>query len=144
MSHRFIASLFIATLSVTSIAGIAGTMGSAVAQPAAAAAPATAATAATAEVQAAKGIEKREPVEPGTTFAAGTKVWVWSRISGANGTTVKHVWKKDGKAVWTATLKVGSVKWTTSSRHQCKAGAWTVEVVGADGTTLGSVDFTVQ
>jgi len=24
-----------------------------------------------------------------------------------------------------------------------QAGAWTVDVVGADGTTLGSVDFTV-
>ena len=138
MSNRFIASLFTATLAFTSIAGTAGL---AVAQPAAAA---PAAGAATAEVQAAKGVEKREPVEPGTTFTAGTKVWVWSRITGANGTTVKHVWKKDGKAVWSATLKVGSVKWTTSSRRQVKAGAWTVEVVGADGSTIGSVDFTVQ
>lgn len=144
MSNRFIASLVTATITTTlALASVAGTAGLAVAQPAAAAAPAVAATA-TAEVQAAKGVEKREPVEPGTTFTAGTKVWVWSRISGANGTAVKHVWKQDGKAVWTATLKVGSVKWTTSSRHQCNAGAWTVEVVGADGATLGSVAFTVQ
>ncbi len=144
MSNRFIASLFTTTLTTTlAFTSIAGSAGIAVAQPAAAAAPGAAGPA-TAEVQAAKGVEKREPVEPGTTFTAGSKVWVWSRISGANGTTVKHVWKKDGKAVWTATLKVGSIKWTTSSRHQCKAGAWSVEVVGADGTTLGSVDFTVQ
>lgn len=132
---RFIASFVTAT---TLVLGVVGA-DVATAQPA----PATA-SAAAAEVKAAKGVEKREPVEPGSTFTAGTKVWVWSRITGANGTTVKHVWKKDGKAVWTATLKVGSVKWTTSSRHQCKAGSWTVEVVGADGATLGSVDFTVQ
>lgn len=135
MSHRFIASIITATTLA---------LGAGLAAPRASAQPAAAATAASAEVQAAKGVDKREPVEPGTTFTAGTKVWIWSRISGANGTSVKHVWKKDGKAVWTATLKVGSVKWTTSSRHQVKAGAWTVDVVGADGTTLGSVDFTVQ
>ncbi len=135
MSHRFIASIITATTLA---------LGAGLAAPRATAQPAAAATAASAEVQAAKGVDKREPVEPGTTFTAGTKVWIWSRISGANGTSVKHVWKKDGKAVWTATLKVGSVKWTTSSRHQVKAGAWTVDVVGADGTTLGSVDFTVQ
>ncbi len=135
MSHRFIASMITATTLA---------LGAGLAAPRATAQPAAAATAASAEVQAAKGVDKREPVEPGTTFTAGTKVWIWSRISGANGTSVKHVWKKDGKAVWTATLKVGSVKWTTSSRHQVKAGAWTVDVVGADGTTLGSVDFTVQ
>jgi len=134
MSHRFIASIITATTLA---------LGAGLAAPRATAQPAAAATAASAEVQAAKGVDKREPVEPGTTFTAGTKVWIWSRISGANGTSVKHVWKKDGKAVWTATLKVGSVKWTTSSRHQVKAGAWTVDVVGADGTTLGSVDFTV-
>lgn len=135
MSHRFIASIVTATTLA---------LGAGLAAPRASAQPAAAATAASAEVQAAKGVDKREPVEPGTTFTAGTKMWIWSRISGANGTSVKHVWKKDGKAVWTATLKVGSVKWTTSSRHQVKAGAWTVDVVGADGTTLGSVDFTVQ
>lgn len=133
---RFIASFVTATTLALAVVGGAV----ATAQPA----PATAGAAASAEVQAAKGVDKKVPVEPGSTFSAGTKVWVWSRISGANGTTVKHVWKKDGKAVWTASLKVGSVKWTTSSRHQCKAGAWTVEVVGADGATLGSVDFTVQ
>jgi Protein of unknown function (DUF2914) len=139
MSHRLVSSIASSIALSLVLALGAGPIRSAAAQPAPAAA-----SAATAEVQAAKGVEKREPVEPGTTFAAGTKVWIWSRIAGANGTTVKHVWKKDGKAVWTAFLKVGSVKWTTSSRHQVKAGAWTVEVVGADGAVLGSVDFTAQ
>ena len=51
---------------------------------------------------------------------------------------------KDGKDTWSATLEVRSVTWTTSSRRQVKAGAWTVDVVAADGTTLGTVRFTVQ
>lgn len=100
---------------------------------------------AAAEVKTAKGVENREPVEPGSTFEAGTTVWAWSLITGAEGTTVKHVWKKDGKEVWFATLKVGSKKWTTYSRRKLtKAGAYSVEVVGEDGTVLGTADITVQ
>lgn len=103
------------------------------------------AAAATAEVKAAKGVENHEPVEPGTTFEAGTTVWAWSLITGAEGTTVKHVWKKDGQEIWFATLQVGSKKWTTYSRHKLtKAGSYSIEVVAEDGRSLGSVDITVQ
>ncbi len=106
---------------------------------------APAAGGAAADIKAAKGVENREPVEPGTTFEAGTTVWAWSLITGAEGTTVKHVWKKDGKEIWFATLKVGSKKWTTYSRRKLtKAGAYSVEVVAEDGGSLGSVDITVQ
>lgn len=106
---------------------------------------APAASGAAAEVKAAKGVENREPVEPGTTFEAGTTVWAWSLITGAQGTTVKHVWKKDGAEVWHANLKIGSKKWTTYSRRKLtKAGSYSVEVIGEDGSTLGSVDITVQ
>jgi hypothetical protein len=107
--------------------------------------PAPAASGASAEVKAAKGVDKREPVEPGSSFEAGTTVWAWSLVSGAEGTTVKHVWKKDGTEVWQANLKIGSKKWTTYSRRTLKkAGAYSVDVVGEDGTVLGTVDFTVQ
>ena len=101
--------------------------------------------AAGAEVKAAKGIENREPVEEGASFPSGTKVWVWSRITGARDTKVKHVWKFDGKEIWSTPLAVRSDKWVTHSRRQLKkAGEYTVEVVGADGTALGSVTFSIQ
>jgi hypothetical protein len=58
--------------------------------------------------------------------------------------SAKMVWKLNGTKNWEAKLKIGSKRWTTSSRRQVKAGAWTVEVQGADGTVLGSVDFTVK
>jgi hypothetical protein len=139
MRHRLIASIVTATMLVSAGAGLGVT--SAVAQPTA---PAAAATSAAAEVKAAKGVDKKEPVEPGDTFAAGTKIWIWSRVTGAAGTSVKHVWKKDDKQIWAATLKIGGPRWTTSSRRQLKAGSYTVDVVGADGASLGSVSFTVQ
>ena len=98
----------------------------------------------TAEVKAGTGVEKREVVGESATFPAGTTVWVWSRVTGAEG-SVKHVWKRDGKAVWTATLNVGSKKWSTQSRRAIsKAGSWEVEVQTADGASIGTVAFTVQ
>ncbi len=106
-------------------------------------APAT--VSAAAEIKAAKGVEKREPVEEGTTFAVGDTVYAWTRVTGATGTKVTHVWKRDGKETWKAYLKIGSNRWTTNSRRKMsKPGSWTVDVVGADGTVLGSVAFTVQ
>jgi hypothetical protein len=139
MSHRFIASFIAAGITATlALTGVAAAQPST--QPSAPAASAGA----SAEVKAAKGVDKKEPVEPGDTFTAGTKVFVWSRVTGAAGTKVKHVWKKDDKQIWQATLRIGGPRWTTSSRRQLKAGSYTVDVVGADGTTLGTVSFTVQ
>ena len=102
------------------------------------------ATAATAEVKAAKGVENREPVEEGTTFAAGTTVWCWSLLRNSEG-AAKHVWKKDGKPVWTANHKIRSKRWTTYSRRKLsKPGSYSVDVVGADDAVLGSVSFTIE
>lgn len=97
-----------------------------------------------AEVKAGTGVEKREVVGEATTFPAGTTVWVWSRVLGAEG-SVKHVWKRDGQVAWTATLNVGSKRWSTQSRRTIpKAGAWEVEVQTADGAPIGTVAFTIQ
>lgn len=120
----------------------ASTPSIAMAQQTQPAAPAT--VGAAAEAKAAKGVANREPVEEGTTFAAGDKVWIWSRITGAAGTKVQHVWKRNGVYDWKATLAVNSKRWTTSSRRKVKAGSYTVDVVAADGTVLTSVAFTVQ
>jgi len=105
----------------------------------------TAGTTASADVHAGTGVEHRVLIGEAAEFTAGTKVWVWSRITGGEpGTMVTHVWKRDGKAVWTAHLAVGSKKWTTYSRRTLKAGAWTVDVVDAGGATIGTVAFTVK
>lgn len=106
--------------------------------------PAPSAGDASAEVKAGTGVEKREIVGEGTSFPAGTTVWVWSLVHNGEG-TVKHVWKRDGKDVWTATMKIGSKKWSTSSRRTIpKPGSWEVDVQTPDGTSLGSIAFTVN
>lgn len=97
-----------------------------------------------AEIKAGTGVDKHEIVGEAQSFPSGTTVWVWSRVTGANGTDIKHVWKLDGKEVWTATLPVGSNRWSTQSRRTIKGGSWEVEVTAADGKSLGSVKFTVE
>lgn len=100
--------------------------------------------AASAEVKAGTGVEKHEIVGEASTFAPGTTVWVWSRITNGQG-TVKHVWKQDGKEVWTATLQVGSARWSTMTRRTIGAkGAWEVDVQTEAGASIGSVSFKVE
>jgi hypothetical protein len=106
--------------------------------------PAPATGDASADVKAGTGVEAKVIVGEAAEFAAGTKVWIWSQVRGANGTTVKHVWKKGGAEVWAANLKVKSNRWSTYSRRNASAGDWTVDVVGEDGATLGTVSFTVK
>ena len=98
----------------------------------------------TAEIKVGTGVENHEIVGEAATFPAGTTVWVWSRISNGEG-SIKHVWKQGDKELWTATLPVGSKRWSTQSRRtMSKAGDYEVEVLGADGSSLGTVKFTVQ
>jgi hypothetical protein len=102
------------------------------------------ASGASAEVKAGTGVEKREIVGEAASFPAGTTVWVWSRITNGEG-NVKHVWKHDGKEVWTATLPVGSKLWSTQSRRTIpSAGSWEVDVQTEAGASLGTIAFTIQ
>jgi hypothetical protein len=102
------------------------------------------ASGASAEVKAGTGVEKHEIVGDAASFPAGTTVWVWSRVQNGEG-NIKHVWKLDGKEVWTATLPIGSKRWSTQTRRTInKAGSWSVDVVTEAGASLGSVAFTIQ
>jgi hypothetical protein len=102
------------------------------------------ASGAAAEVKAGTGVENHEIAGEATSFPAGSTVWVWSRVTNGEG-NVKHVWKRDGKDVWTATLPVGSKRWATSSRRTIPAaGSWEVAVTTEAGAPLGTVSFTVQ
>lgn len=139
-NKSFIASLSL-SLSLGAGAAMAGPTLPQGAAPSQAEAPAQAAAA---EVKAAKGIENKEPVDEGTSFAAGEKVWVWSRVTGVVDAGIKHVWKKNDQQIWVANLPVKSTRWTTYSRRTVQPGQYVVEVQAEDGSVLGSVAFDVQ
>ncbi len=102
------------------------------------------ASGASAEVKVGTGVEKHEIAGEAASFPAGTTVWVWSQVTNGEA-NIKHVWKLDGKEVWTATLAVGSKKWSTQSRRAiAKPGSWSVDVQTEAGASLGTVSFTVQ
>jgi hypothetical protein len=99
---------------------------------------------ASAEVKVGTGVEKHEITGEAASFPAGTTVWVWSRVVNGEG-NIKHVWKRDGKDVWTATLPVGSKRWSTQSRRAITtAGSWSVDVQTEAGASIGTVSFTIQ
>lgn len=98
----------------------------------------------------AKAVEKRQPIDVGTSFEAGSGglyAWVKVKNPGAD-TTITMVWKKDGATKLRASLPVGHsyVGWKTWSKRNIgkkDAGAWTVDVLDADGNTLQTLAFTV-
>jgi DUF2914 family protein len=98
----------------------------------------------TAEVKAGTSVEKHEIVGEASEFAKDSVVWAWSRVSNGE-PSVKHVWKLDGKEIWSMSLDIKSKRWSTFTRHHVRtAGTWEVDVVNDAGVSLGKVTFTVK
>lgn len=115
--------------------------------PAPKAAPA-AETKASAEVKVGTGVEKMELQGEATSFkvAAGTKVWAWTRVTGAADSTVTVVFA-NGDRTSKQELKVPRSPYRTHAYRTFRAGdagSWTVKVLGADGAELGKAEFTVE
>jgi len=107
-------------------------------------APPAEAANASAEIKAGTGVENHEIVGEASKFPKDTTVWLWSRIN--NGPSeIKHIWKKGGEVLWTATLPIKSTRWSTMSRRAMGTpGEYEVEVTTADGASLGTVKFTIE
>ena len=100
-----------------------------------------------AEVKVGTGVEKMELAGEATDFkvAAGTKLYAWTKVWGA-GDTATVVFSK-GDASTKVELKVPHSPYRTHAYRTFRAGdggSWTVKVLGADGTELGSAAFTVE
>lgn len=102
------------------------------------------------ELKACEGVEGREPVGCGERFTAQEdRVWVWTSVANqGEPTTVEMVWKKDGQERQRMSLEVGrSPGWRTWGYHTMRrgdVGAWTVEVLDAQGALLGATSFEVE
>jgi len=119
------------------------------AAPAPAAAPAAAPATAieVTEGVVAKAVLDRQPQDTGSTFPADVgQVVCWTKLSGAEGSSVHHVWFHGDTQVGDVELQVGGSPWRTWSKKSVPpdwTGAWHVEVRDAAGTVLKRFDFTV-
>src|SRR2546430_6497623 len=113
--------------------------------PAGAGAPATAIE--VTEGVVAKTVLDRQPQDTGSTFPADVgQVVCWTKLSGAEGSSVHHVWFHGDTQVGDVELQVGGSPWRTWSKKSVPpdwTGAWHVEVRDAAGTVLKRFDFTV-
>ncbi|HLB82605.1 MAG TPA: DUF2914 domain-containing protein [Gemmatimonadales bacterium] len=116
------------------------------AAPAPAAAPATAAVD-VAEAVVAKAVVDRQPQDTGAVFPADVgQVYCWTKVAGAGGAAIHHVWFHGDTQVGDVELQVGGSPWRTWSRKSVPpdwTGAWHVEVRDAAGSVLKRIDFTV-
>ena len=101
-----------------------------------------------AEVKTCLGIEKYEVTGESSDFkvAPDTKIHAWVRVTGITDGSVTVVFLKDGQEKSKQDLKVSHSPYRTHAYRTFRKGddgAWTVKVVGADGTAIGSADFKV-
>jgi hypothetical protein len=92
------------------------------------------------------GVTDREPVNDLQQVPAeDQKVFFFTELRGMKGESVTHVWKRDGEVMAEVKFDVGGPRWRVwSSKNMLPdwTGAWTVEVVGADGKVIASKEFT--
>lgn len=113
--------------------------------PAPAAAPATQITVDEAAI--AKSVLDRVPQDTGSAFPADVgQLICWTKVTGAGGASIHHVWFHGDTQVGDVELQVGGSPWRTWSKKTVPAdwtGAWHVEVRDASGAVLKRFDFTV-
>ena len=97
-----------------------------------------------AEVKLGKGVQDRRVTEEASAFAINEKAYLWLRINGGAGQTIKVVWR-NAELTDAVTLNLGGSPWRTwSSKTLAKAGDWTVTVTDASDQVLHEASFTVQ
>jgi len=101
-----------------------------------------------AEIGVGTSVENRTLLEPGSEFSISDgRVFCLTRVTGAAGTTVQHVWKRNGEEVAVVSLSVGSDNWRTWSSKLLipgMEGDWSVSVLDSQGKRLGETEFRVR
>jgi hypothetical protein len=104
-------------------------------------------TKASADLKVGTAVEKLEIVGESADFkvAAGTRIYVWAKVTGAADSTVTVVFSKGDKTS-KQELKVPRSPYRTHAYRTFRAGdegEWTVKLVGAQDAVLGTATFKV-
>jgi len=102
-----------------------------------------------AEVKVGSGIEKMEITGESTAFkiAAGTKIYVWTKVSGCADSKISIAFHKGDKVSTKQELNVPRSPYRTNAYRTFRVGdegEWIAKVSSADGKELGSVTFKVE
>ena len=91
-----------------------------------------------------RNVVDREITDETTTFAVGEKAYLWLRVEGGTGETLKVVWKINDQE-FPLDLRIGGSPWRTwATKTLHLAGDWTVTVTDATGNTLNEATLKVQ
>jgi len=91
-----------------------------------------------------RNVVDREITDETTTFAVGDKAYLWLRVEGGAGETLKVVWKINDQE-FPVDLRIGGSPWRTwATKTLYIAGDWTVTVTDAAGNTLNEATLKVQ
>lgn len=91
-----------------------------------------------------KDVKDRQIVDETSDFALNDKVYLWVKVTGAAGESLKTTWKS-GDHTSTFDLAVGGSPWRTwCFRTAAIAGDWTVTVADSKGNVLKEMSFKVK
>lgn len=96
-----------------------------------------------------KNVDRRQPVEPGTSFAASVgKLYCYSKITDiSNPTKIEHVWYFGDNERARISLNVNPPSWRTYSSKIIQAheiGKWHVKILDESGNLLEDVAFEIR
>lgn len=98
------------------------------------------------EIAIARSVVDRVPADTASAFPADVgQLACWTRVTGAAGTTIQHVWIH-GADEFPVSLEIAGSPWRTWSTKEIPpdwTGEWRVEVRDGAGAVLASARFTV-
>jgi hypothetical protein len=98
------------------------------------------------DAEVATAVVDRMPEGGGMQFSDDVgELFVWTRVTGAENSTLTHVWMHDGNE-WPVSLAIGGSPWRTWSSKVIQpewTGEWSVEIRDANGNVIETLMFTV-
>ncbi len=98
------------------------------------------------DAEVAAAIVDKMPQDPTASFDVDVgRVFCWTRVIGASGTEIQHVWIH-GEMEFPVTVAIGGSPWRTWTSKVIPpewAGDWRVEIRDGDGNLLDTRSFTV-
>jgi hypothetical protein len=102
------------------------------------------------EAAACRSVQDRSPVGTAEKFGSDVgRIYLFSKVGldASQKSSIKHVWRFNGKEMASITLPVQGPQWRTYSSHKIEGsqkGEWQVDVLNEKDTVLKSVSFKIE